>query len=91
MNGVFESDVEGSVRADGRQFRIPTKRLANLKTFDVLGATSPISMELGPDGCLYLAEFTGFWGPAPGSNVSRYCWSNEATAAPEATTTTTSR
>lgn len=91
VNGIYESDVEGSVRADGRQFRIPAKRLANLKTFDVLGATSPISMELGPDGCLYLAEFTGFWGPAPGSNVSRYCWVNDAAAASEATTTTTSR
>lgn len=74
VNGVFESDTVSSVRADDRQFRIPTKRLANLKTFDVLEGTSPISMELGPDGCLYLAEFTGFWSPAPGSNVSRYCW-----------------
>ena len=26
------------------------------------------------DGSLYVAEFTGFWSPAPGSNVSRYCW-----------------
>lgn len=74
VNGVFESDTVNSVRQDGRQFRIPAKRLANLKTFDVLEGTSPISMELGPDGCLYVAEFTGFWAPAPGSNVSRYCW-----------------
>src|SRR5690606_21031051 len=25
VNGVFTSDIEGSVRQDGRQFRIPTK------------------------------------------------------------------
>ena len=69
-----------------RQFRIPAKRLANLKTFDVLGATAPISMEQGPDGCLYVAEFTGFWGPAPGSLVSRYCWiDDEAEAGPAVT------
>jgi len=88
VNGVFESDTASSVRQDGRQFRIPAKRLANLKTFDVLEGTSPISMDLGPDGCLYLAEFTGFWGPAPGSNVSRYCWidDDDATGAAPATT-----
>ena len=74
VNGTFESDSASDVRGDERQFRIPAKRLTNIKTFDVLEGTSPISMELGPDGCLYLAEFTGFWAPAPGSNVSRYCW-----------------
>lgn len=76
VNGVFESDTAGSVRTDGRQFVLPAKRLANLKTFDVLRETSPISMELGPDGCLYLAEFDGFWRPGPQkkANVSRYCW-----------------
>ena len=74
VNGTFTSDTAASVRKDGRQFQIPAKRLTNIKTFDVLTGTSPISMELGPDGCLYVAEFTGFWDPAPGSKVSRYCW-----------------
>ena len=40
----------------------------------MLGATSPISMEVGPDGCVYIAEFAGFWKAAAGANVSRYCW-----------------
>jgi glucose/arabinose dehydrogenase len=74
VNGTFESDTIADVRSEKRQFRIPTKRLANIKTFDVLEKTSPISMEVGPDGCIYIAEFAGFWKPAPGSNVSRYCW-----------------
>jgi hypothetical protein len=74
VHGTFESDTVGHVRGDNRQFRQPAKRLTNIKTFDVLEETRPLAMELGPDGCLYVAEFTGFWGPAPGSNVSRYCW-----------------
>jgi glucose/arabinose dehydrogenase len=76
VNGTFESDTVASMRTDNRQFRIDTERLANLKTFDVLGATSPISMDVGRDGCLYFAEFDGFWRPAANSkaNVSRYCW-----------------
>ncbi|MDQ3459358.1 MAG: ThuA domain-containing protein, partial [Deinococcota bacterium] len=49
-------------------------RYVNIKTFDTTGSTQPISMQLGPDGALYLAEFTGFWDPAPGSRVSRYRW-----------------
>jgi glucose/arabinose dehydrogenase len=74
VNGVFESDTAGSVRNDERQFRMGAKRLINLRTFDVLEATSPIGMELGRDGCLYLAEFDGFWRAGPQSNLSRYCW-----------------
>jgi hypothetical protein len=31
-------------------------------------------MEVGPDGCVYVAEFAGFWKPGAGANVSRYCW-----------------
>ena len=42
--------------------------------FDVLGVTSPISLDVGPDGCVYVAEFAGFWKPGAGANVSRYCW-----------------
>lgn len=76
VNGTFESDTVASMRTDGRQFRIGAKRLVNLKTFDVLGATSPISTDIGRDGCLYVAEFDGFWRAANNSqaNVSRYCW-----------------
>jgi glucose/arabinose dehydrogenase len=74
VNGVFESDTAADVRQQKHQFRIPAKRIANIKTFDMLGATSPISMEVGPDGCVYIAEFAGFWKPGAGANVSRYCW-----------------
>jgi glucose/arabinose dehydrogenase len=74
VNGVFESDTASDVRQQKHQFRIPAKRIANIKTFDMLGATSPISMEVGPDGCVYVAEFAGFWKPGAGANVSRYCW-----------------
>jgi glucose/arabinose dehydrogenase len=86
VNGTWESDTVGSVRADNRQFRMNAKRLANLKTFDVLGATSPISMDVGRDGCIYVAEFDGFWRPAANSkaNISRYCWVG---GGPEPTTT----
>jgi cytochrome c len=74
VNGVFQSDTEGSVRTDGRTVELPTRRLANIKTFDVLGVTSPLGMEVGRDGCLYVAEFDGFWRGGPNSNLSRYCW-----------------
>jgi hypothetical protein len=30
-------------------------------------------MAVGPDGCVYVAEFAGFWKAAEGANVSRYC------------------
>jgi glucose/arabinose dehydrogenase len=77
VNGTFESDTAADVRAQKRQFRIPAKRLADIKTFDMLSTTSPISMEVGPDGCVYVAEFAGFWKAAAGANVSRYCWVRE--------------
>jgi glucose/arabinose dehydrogenase len=90
VNGTFESDTMADVRAQKRQFRIPGKRLADIKTFDLLTTTSPISMEVGPDGCVYVAEFAGFWKAAAGANVSRYCWVRESdveatTSAPAAT------
>lgn len=69
--------VPGTVtmeKTNGETFTFETLRMTNIKTFDILMQTQPISMELGPDGCLYVAEFTGFWDAAPGSNVSRYCW-----------------
>jgi len=84
VNGVFESDTVADVRAQKRQFKIPAKRLANIKTFDMLGATSPISMDVGPDGCVYVAEFAGFWKPGSGAKVSRYCWVQDAIAGPRA-------
>jgi glucose/arabinose dehydrogenase len=82
INGTFESDTAASMRTDGRQFTMGAKRLANLKTFDVLGATSPIAMDVGRDGCIYIAEFDGFWRPARNSQakVSRYCWVTDAPA-----------
>jgi hypothetical protein len=48
----------------------------------VLGATSPIAMDVGRDGCIYIAEFDGFWRPARNSQakVSRYCWVTDAPA-----------
>jgi glucose/arabinose dehydrogenase len=92
VNGTFESDTIADVRAQKRQFRIPAKRLADIKTFDLLTTTSPISMEVGPDGCVYVAEFAGFWKAAEGANVSRYCWVRESgvegtTSVPAATST----
>ena len=75
--GTFRNDTTEDVKATEDRVEIPALRLTNVKTFDVLEGTRPISMELGPDGCLYVAEFTGFWGPAEGSKVSRYCWKDE--------------
>ena len=80
VNGTFESDTIADARAQKRQFKIPAKRLADIKTFDMLTTTSPISMEVGPDGCVYVAEFAGFWKAAEGANVSRYCWVRERAA-----------
>ena len=72
----FTNDTTRSVKAWDYQVTIPTKRYTNIKTFDVLTETAPISMELGPDGALYVAEFAGFWGPAPAARVTRYRWVN---------------
>ncbi|MCH8962309.1 MAG: hypothetical protein IH820_13585 [Bacteroidetes bacterium] len=47
-----------------------SKRFVNIKTFDQLTNTAPSSMELGPDGSLYVAEFDGFWGPGPNARVT---------------------
>ena len=79
-HGTFESDTAAEVKREKTLVRIPALRLRNIKTFDVLGITNPISMELGPDGCLYLAEFAGYRGPGEGSNLSRYCWVRDAGA-----------
>ena len=71
---AFTNDTTSSVKAWDYQVSIPTNRYVDIKTFDVLTDTTPISMELGPDGAIYVAEFTGFWGPAPGARVTRYRW-----------------
>jgi hypothetical protein len=53
---------------------MPAKRLKNVKLFDQLTLTTPISMELGPDGSLYVAEYDGFWDAGPNARVTRYRW-----------------
>ncbi len=57
--------------------RLPAKRLVDVKTFDVLTTTAPISMELAPDGSVYVAEFDGFWDAGPNARVTRYRWLDE--------------
>lgn len=71
---TFESEVENSVKREPLNLRIPARRLVDIKTFDVLTLTTPISMELGPDGSVYVAEFDGFWDAGPNARVSRYRW-----------------
>ena len=78
---TFENDRENSVKSDVPDIGIPAQRLKNLRDFDVLNNTTPISMELGPDGALYVAEFDGFWDAGPNSNVSRYRWLRGSAAA----------
>ncbi len=73
-DSVFESDVEESAKNTPLALRIPARRLLNIKTFDVLTRTAPISMETGPDGSIYVAEFDGFWDPGPNSRLTRYRW-----------------
>ena len=73
-DSVFESDVEASAKNTPLALRIPARRLLNIKTFDVLTKTAPISMETGPDGSIYVAEFDGFWDPGPNSRLTRYRW-----------------
>lgn len=84
-DGIFESDVENSVKNTPLNLRIPAKRLHDIKTFDQLTITAPISMELGPDGSVYVAEFDGFWDAGPNARVSRYRWipASESTSSSE--------
>ncbi len=76
-DGVFESDTVNSVKNSPLALRMPAKRLFDIKTFDVLTATAPISMELAPDGSVYVAEFDGFWDAGSNARVTRYRWSKE--------------
>lgn len=74
VDDVWVADTAASVKSEPVAHRIPAKRLKNIKTFDMLWETQPISMEVGPDGSIYVAEFTGFWDSAPGARVTRYRW-----------------
>ncbi len=71
---IFQNDVESDVKEETYSVEIPTERFTNIKTFDVLDITAPISMEQAPDGSIYLAEFDGFWNAGPNAEVSRYRW-----------------
>ena len=83
-DGVFRSDVEQSVKNTPLALRIPAKRLLDIKTFDVLTRTAPISIETGPDGSIYVAEFDGFWDPGPNARLTRYRWiPNNSTSSSE--------
>lgn len=70
----FESDTAESVQRTPEQYKTKTERYTDIKTFDQLTKTTPISMEVGPDGALYLAEFDGFWDSGPNARVTRYRW-----------------
>jgi glucose/arabinose dehydrogenase len=76
-DGFFESDTANSVKNSPLVLRIPAKRLVDIKNFDLLTTTAPISMELAPDGSVYVAEFDGFWDAGPNARVTRYRWVNE--------------
>ncbi len=74
VDGTFSSDQEEDVRQNIPNIQIPAKRLINIRMFDTLTDTAPISMEIGPDGSIYLAEFDGFWDAGPDARVTRYRW-----------------
>ena len=74
VDATFSNDQEGDVRTTPLAVEMPAKRFANIRQFDQLTSTAPISMELGPDGALYLAEFDGFWDAGPKARVTRYRW-----------------
>jgi glucose/arabinose dehydrogenase len=73
-DGTYTNNPEGEVKATASNVSIPAKRFANARLFDQLTLTTPISMELGPDGALYVAEFDGFWEAGPNARVTRYRW-----------------
>jgi hypothetical protein len=45
----FVNDAEGDARNVPLQAHLPARRFVNVKTFDPLTHTAPISMEPGPD------------------------------------------
>ncbi len=80
---TFSNDREADVRNDALEADIPALRLTNIRDFDQLTSTAPISMELGPDGSVFVAEFDGFWDAGPNSNVSRYRWVYDGSEVPD--------
>ena len=70
---LIDDEVE-ITKTNGESYTFASKRLVDVKTLDTLRSTRPISIEIGPDGAIYVAEFTGFWDAAPGSKVTRYRW-----------------
>lgn len=74
VEGTFTNDTESDVRENPLDIELPAYRLTNIRDFDQLTSTAPISMELGPDGSLYVAEFDGFWDAGPNARVTRYRW-----------------
>ena len=70
----FKNDRERDVRNNPLEYETQANRFINIKQFDQLKLTNPISMELGPDGSLYVAEFDGFWDAGPNAKVTRYRW-----------------
>ena len=71
---AFANDTASDLKTPPLDMEVPAKRLTNIKLFDQLTETAPISMELAPDGSLYLAEFDGFWDAGPKAKVTRYRW-----------------
>ncbi len=76
--GTFTSDKEADVRRTPLEVNLPTQRLTDIRDFDQLTVTAPISMALGPDGAVYVAEFDGFWDAGPNAKVTRYRWTTDA-------------
>jgi len=77
VEASFANDTEQDVKHDPLNVEMPARRFVNIKLFDQLTITTPISMELGPDGSLYVAEFDGFWVAGPNARVTRYRWVTE--------------
>ena len=73
-HATFSTNPEEDLKHDPLNLKIPANRFVNVKLFDQLTITTPISMELGPDGSLYVAEFDGFWNAGPNAKVTRYRW-----------------
>ena len=71
---TFTNDTESNMRESPLDVEMPAERLTNIKLFDQLRETAPISMEVGPDGSIYVAEFDGFWDAGPNAKVTRYRW-----------------
>ncbi|MEZ4701429.1 MAG: ThuA domain-containing protein [Rhodothermales bacterium] len=77
VEGTYTTDDERMTKNNPLNYSTTTTRLKNVKIFDQLTTSTPISMELGPDGCIYVAEYDGFWDPGPNAQVTRYCWVND--------------